>query len=44
MVCSRFVNVYRLVKASLPPEEQETFLEENGTLASLEKNPGEAVL
>ena len=43
MVCSRFVNVYRLVKASLPPEEQETFLEENGTLA-LEKNPGEAVL
>jgi hypothetical protein len=24
MVCSRFVNVYRLVKASLPPEEQET--------------------
>ena len=30
----RFVNLYRLMKASLPPEEQDAFLEEDGPLAA----------
>jgi hypothetical protein len=36
----RFVNVYRLMKASLPPEEQDAFLEQDGPLSA----PFETVL
>lgn len=34
----RFVNVYRLLKASLSPEEEDDFLEENGALGAPFKN------